>query len=62
MTSTISRTASNEGSRDADRVAKTNSLKFRHQSALAKLMDERQDLHGVNALADLIDDSVRWSV
>ncbi|MEX0427941.1 hypothetical protein AB3X52_09950 [Nocardioides sp. DS6] len=37
------------------------SLKFRHASRLAKLMDERQDLRGVHALADFVDDSLRWS-
>ncbi len=38
-----------------------NKLRTRHASALAKLMEERQDLRGVNALADLVDDSLRWS-
>lgn len=45
-----------------DSVAKKrNSLKSRHASALAKLMDERQDLRGVHVFADFVDDSVRWS-
>lgn len=38
-----------------------NKLRTRHASALAKLMEERRDLRGVNALADLVDDSLRWS-
>ncbi|MEP9384462.1 hypothetical protein [Nocardioides sp. KR10-350] len=42
-------------------VTQRASLKFRHASRLAKLMDERQDLRGVHALADLVDDSLRWS-
>lgn len=37
------------------------SLKFRHASALTKLMDERKDLRGVHVFADFVDDSVRWS-
>lgn len=37
------------------------SLKFRHASALTKLMEERQDLRGVHVFADFVDDSVRWS-
>ncbi|WP_177191469.1 hypothetical protein [Nocardioides luteus] len=41
--------------------AKQRSLKFRHASALTKLMDERQDLRGVHVFADFVDDSVRWS-
>jgi hypothetical protein len=38
-----------------------NSLKNRHSQALSKLMTEREDLRGVHALADLVDDSLRWS-
>lgn len=36
-------------------------LELRHSQALARLMEERQDLRGVNALADLVADSLRWS-
>ena len=36
-------------------------LKLRHAQQLTRLMDERQDLRGVHALADFVDDSVRWS-
>lgn len=37
-------------------------LKFRtrHAKALTELMDQRTDLRGVHALADLVDDAVRW--
>lgn len=42
-------------------ATKQRSLKFRHASALTKLMDERQDLRGVHVFADFVDDSVRWS-
>jgi len=38
-----------------------HSLKIRHASALAKLMEERQDLRGTYAFADFVDDSLRWS-
>jgi hypothetical protein len=45
-----------------DRITlQRHSLRLRHASALAKLMEERQDLRGVHALADLVDDSLRWS-
>ena len=37
------------------------SLKSRHSQALSKLMDERDDLRGVHALADFVDDSLRWT-
>lgn len=37
------------------------SLKSRHSQALSKLMDEREDLRGVHALADFVDDSLRWT-
>ena len=38
-----------------------NSIKTRHSLALFELMSEREDLHGVHALADHISDSLRWS-
>ncbi|MCW2796707.1 hypothetical protein [Nocardioides sp.] len=37
-----------------------NKLKTRHAQLLTRLMDERRDLRGVHALADFVDDSVRW--
>jgi hypothetical protein len=47
---------------ELDRVtAKRFSLRDRHASALAKLMEERNDLRGTYAFADLVDDSLRWS-
>lgn len=47
---------------ELDRIAlQRNSLKSRHASALAKLMDERDDLRGVHVFADFVDDSLRWS-
>jgi hypothetical protein len=36
-------------------------LKDRHAQALARLMEEREDLRGVHALADMVTDSLRWS-
>jgi hypothetical protein len=36
-------------------------LRLRHSQALTSLMDERNDLRGVHALADYFDDAVRWS-
>lgn len=38
-----------------------NELRTRHSQALARLMEDRTDLRGVNALADLVSDSLRWS-
>ncbi len=43
--------------RRSQRVA----LKTRHAQCLTKLMDERSDLRGVHALADFVDDAVRWT-
>jgi hypothetical protein len=37
------------------------SLRDRHASSLAKLMEERADLRGTYAFADMVDDSLRWS-
>jgi hypothetical protein len=36
-------------------------LKDKHSQALFQLMAEREDLKGVHALADLVNDSLRWS-
>lgn len=36
-------------------------LKNRHTQALSKLLNDREDLKGVHALADLVDESLRWS-
>ncbi len=38
-----------------------SSLRDRHASALAKLMEDRNDLRGAYAFADMVDDSLRWS-
>ena len=37
-------------------------LRSRHAQGLTTLMDARTDLRGVHALADFVDDAVRWSV
>jgi hypothetical protein len=45
-----------------DRVAEQRALlRLRHCAALTSLMVERADLRGVHALADTIDDAIRWS-
>jgi hypothetical protein len=41
--------------------AQRTALKDRHAQALWQLMQEREDLQGVHALADLVSDSLRWS-
>jgi hypothetical protein len=42
--------------------AQRATLRTRHTHALTTLMDERTDLRGVHALADFVDDAVRWTV
>jgi hypothetical protein len=42
-------------------LQRRHALKSRHTRALVRLMDERTDLRGVHALADLVADSLRWS-
>ena len=45
-----------------DRVAEQRDrLRLRHAAALTSLLDERTDLRGVHALADQLDDAVRWT-
>jgi len=53
-------TTSRERDVDPMRELRTR-LRNRHSQALSTLMAERADLRGVNALADFVDDSVRWS-
>lgn len=36
-------------------------LRTRHAEHLTRLLAERTDLRGVHALADFVDDAVRWS-
>jgi hypothetical protein len=48
--------------RDIEQVREQRArLQTRHSQALTSLMEARQDLRGVHALADFVDDSVRWS-
>lgn len=48
--------------RDVERAQQQREkLQTRHSHALTNLMDARTDLRGVHALADFVDDSVRWS-
>jgi hypothetical protein len=48
--------------RDVERVREQRKqLQTRHTQALTNLMEVRTDLRGVHALADFVDDSVRWS-
>ena len=41
--------------------AQRAALKDRHAQALTRLMAEREDLKGVHALADQLDEAVRWT-
>ena len=48
--------------RDLDRLREQRvELRLRHAQRLTSLMEERNDLRGVHALADYFDDAVRWS-
>ena len=38
-----------------------DSLRLRHAQQLSRLLATRGDLRGVHALADLVEDSVRWT-
>ncbi|MCL8025519.1 hypothetical protein [Nocardioides bruguierae] len=45
-----------------DRLAdQRENLRLRHSQRLAELLEQREDLRGVNALADFVSASVRWS-
>jgi hypothetical protein len=42
-------------------LERRTALRTRHARDLTRLMDERADLRGVHALADFVDDAVRWT-
>ena len=42
-------------------TAQRERLQTRHSQALTLLMEARDDLRGVHALADFVDDAVRWT-
>jgi hypothetical protein len=63
---TASTTASTANTTDlktaADKLGEQRAaLRLRHSQRLTALMESRRDLRGVHALADFVDDSVRWS-
>lgn len=59
---TQSTTGTVPADQDLERIATQRvSLKSRHSQALSQLMVEREDLRGVHALADFVDDSLRWT-
>ncbi|WP_139979281.1 hypothetical protein [Nocardioides litoris] len=43
------------------RLEQRAALKNRHSQGVVKLMGKRDDLRGVHALADFVDESVRWT-
>ena len=43
-------------------LERARALRDRHAEGLTRLLSERDDLRGVHALADLVDDAIRWSV
>lgn len=48
-------------SRDRRVLEQRARFRTRHARALTDLMAQRDDLRGVHALADLVDDAVRWT-
>lgn len=47
--------------RDLEKLAQRGTLKSRHSQALSQLMGDREDLRGVHALADFVEESMRWT-
>lgn len=45
----------------ADREAQREQFRLRRVQALTALLESRRDLRGVSAVADHLDDAVRWS-
>ncbi len=40
---------------------KRAAFRLRHARGVASLMEGRADLRGIHALADMVDDAVRWT-
>lgn len=56
------RTASTSADDTVDRsLERRAALRDRHAQGLTRLMEQRADLRGVHALADFVDDAVRWT-
>lgn len=47
--------------RYADLLERRRRLRLEHAQAVVSLLAERSDLRGVHALADHVDDAVRWT-
>ncbi len=43
------------------RLERRAALRARHAQRVTRLMEDREDLRGVHALADFVDDAVRWT-
>ena len=48
-------------SRELTRLVESRQRQLRHEHDLHLLMDTREDLRGVSAMADLVEEAVRWS-
>lgn len=46
---------------EIDRSDARRDFRLRRTGALTSLLSEREDLRGVHAVADLLDDAVRWT-
>ncbi|TWH00823.1 hypothetical protein L615_000200000330 [Nocardioides sp. J9] len=47
--------------RSEEAAARAARLRDRHAQNIARLMEQRSDLRGVNKLADFVDDALRWT-
>lgn len=43
------------------RLVESRQRKLRHEHDVHRLMGTREDLRGISAMADLVEESVRWS-
>lgn len=46
---------------EASGPTKRESLESRHQAGIASLLERKSELRGVHAMADFLDDAVRWT-
>lgn len=47
--------------RELTKLVESTQRKLRHEQDVYRLMDTREDLRGISAMADLVEESVRWS-
>ena len=55
------RPATSEATAQTESLTRRERLETRHTREIVELLDRKNELRGVHAMADFLDDAVRWS-